>query len=356
LIAGECHVKDGSVLTERGVYSLRSDIASKKAQQPATAPSSLSITEDNFTKYYLNNHMVDDNDTDDDFGSIDSDQEFDDASTVESENEEANDTGKNYHFMVWKSRSKKSDVKNSLLRRATNFDSDNDSDKDQSDLSALSSDEYDQDTDQEDYDDYDVDDVTTKIEGTHINDEDHQTFLNETGEILQRGLKQNLNPDNVILEINSCKHANNIQIDDLCYFLTKAILKLPVELKTQESFNYLTTFQSYVKKSFITLLTNYFTKTRQSQKIFLDSTLDFFVEMKSNESNGVLDAFYVKLLHFLYNDNEFLSEVVIIEWYHEKLMKLSHSSNEEGLAMLKKLEGFIGWLEESDSDDEDDDE
>ena len=48
--------------------------------------------------------------------------------------------------------------------------------------------------------------------------------------------------------------------------------------------------------------------------------------------------------------------MVIIEWYHEKLMKLSDSSNEEGLAMLKKLEGFIGWLEESDSDDEDDDE
>ena len=81
--------------------------------------------------------MVDDNDTDDDFGSIDSDQEFDDASTVESENEEANDTGKNYHFMVWKSRSKKTDVKNSLLRRATNVDSDNDSDKDQSDLSVI---------------------------------------------------------------------------------------------------------------------------------------------------------------------------------------------------------------------------
>lgn len=174
---------------------------------------------------------------------------------------------------------------------------------------ALSSDEYDQDTDPEDYEDYDIDDMTTKIEDAHINDEDHQTFLNETGEILQRGLKQNLNPDNVILEINSCKHANNIQIDDLCYFLTKAILKLPIDLKSQEAFDYLATIKSYVKKSFISLLTNYFTKTRQSQKIFLDSTLDFFVEMKSNESSDVLDTSYVKLLHFLYNDNEFLSEV-----------------------------------------------
>lgn len=83
--------------------------------------------------------MVDDEDTDDDFGSIGSDEEFEDnASTVESENLEANDTSKNNHFMVWKNRSKKTDVKNSILRRSMNIDSDDDSDKDHSDMSVIS--------------------------------------------------------------------------------------------------------------------------------------------------------------------------------------------------------------------------
>ena len=42
--------------------------------------------------------------------------------------------------------------------------------------------------------------------------EDTEIFFNEVIEIIERGLKQNLDPKNVILEINSSKHANNIQV------------------------------------------------------------------------------------------------------------------------------------------------
>ena len=83
-------------------------------------------------------------------------------------------------------------------------------------------------------------------QGSKITDEDHETFLSETIEILKRGLKENLKADNLILEINSCKHANNIQIDDLCYFLTKAVLKLPMVMNSQGS--YLASFKEYVKR------------------------------------------------------------------------------------------------------------
>lgn len=147
---------------------------------------------------------------------------------------------------------------------------------------------------------------------THrIADEDHVTFLNETTEILKRGLKNNLNPDNVILEINSCKHANNIQIDDLCYFLTKALLNLPIGMNQTDltQLDYLSTFKAYVKKSLGELLTNYFTKTKKSQQVFLDSMLDFFVEMKLVDTTSLLDTVYVKLVHYLYNDADFLNEV-----------------------------------------------
>ncbi len=123
----------------------------------------------------------------------------------------------------------------------------------------------------------------------------------------QQGLKNNLNPDNLILEINSCKHANNIQIDDLCYFLTKALLNLPVVLNNQAT--YLKTFKSYIQDLLKDLLVNYYTKTKKSQKIFLDATLDYFVEIKSADSLSILDADYVRIIHFLYNDVEVLDEV-----------------------------------------------
>lgn len=58
--------------------------------------------------------------------------------------------------------------------------------------------------------------------------EDSELFINEVIELLQIALKKNLESSNIILEINSRKHANNIQIDDLCFYLAKAMLVLPI--------------------------------------------------------------------------------------------------------------------------------
>ena len=55
----------------------------------------------------------------------------------------------------------------------------------------------------------------TQKQSKRLNQEDIEIFFNEVLEILERGLKQNLDPGYVILEINSSKHANNIQTDDM---------------------------------------------------------------------------------------------------------------------------------------------
>jgi len=287
-----------------------------KAKAVSTKPTDLSVTEDNYCKYFLNSKgLNEDSDNDDDFGSIEGDinsDDEDDASSTNSAGAEANDSSKNYHFYICKIRSKKANIQN-RLRRSNSNDSISSHTSYGSRLSAISSDEFDQDTEEEEtYEDFDNDEnqAIGKANNQQLNkltDEDHVTFLNETTEILKRGLKNNLNPDNLILEINSCKHANNIQIDDLCYFLTKALLNLPVVLNNQAT--YLKTFKSYIQDLLKDLLVNYYTKTKKSQKIFLDATLDYFVEIKSADSLSILDADYVRIIHFLYNDVEVLDEV-----------------------------------------------
>ena len=62
------------------------------------------------------------NESDDDFGSIDGDDELEDnASTEESDednDDEENDTSKNNQFYVWKTRSRKVEVQNRLRRNS----------------------------------------------------------------------------------------------------------------------------------------------------------------------------------------------------------------------------------------------
>ena len=363
-------------MKNKGVFNVRKELVAKSDAKASQDP--LSVPEDNYVKYFLHSKCADESDTDndDDFGSIEGDElaDFDEnASSVESAAtlDEANDTSKNNHFYVWRSRSKK--ATRSALRHDESepIGSENESTGEVSDGSATSSDEFEEETEYEDEEDYDLNEenpalhnqpAPTAAKLTH--EEDHDIFFTETIEILKRGLKENLNPDNLILEINSCKHANNIQIDDLCYYLAKAVLNLPLVLHNSASvkpvgpFDYLTVIRTQLKRSFALVLENFYTNTKQSQKILLNAMLDFFLESKAiklgNEAAVVLnllDVAFVKLMHYMYNELELLSEVLVKEWYEEKLVKAA--ADVEVMAALKKLEPFIKWLEESDDDDDD---
>ena len=110
------------------------------------------------------------------------------------------------------------------------------------------------------------------------------------------------------------------------------------------------------------LLENYHTKTNQSQKILLDSLQEFFIESKLNltfgSKFGFLDACYVKLLLYLYQDLEILSdEQLIIEWYSKQKQSLlttdSAKIDLEGKRhAVAKLDAFMKWLEESESSED----
>jgi translation initiation factor eIF-2B subunit epsilon len=400
LMSFDCHVKDKTSLNERGVYLKKE--TNKEQKKTAEADKlhdnvefakHLSVKEDNYTKYFsIEKDYIGSNEEDDDeFEPIEgeenrmqSDDDESDNDSVTSEAKNLADTSKNRHFYVWKLQTQKKPTQSVKHLRQADQDSENDLDYESSDYSSS---ETETESDEEEYQDFlDSDDefrpksggasakakskVTSPQENTEI-------FYNEVVELLERGLKLNLDPNNIILEINSSKHANNVVIDEVCYYVAKAVLSLPIVLneKTKKAqtdasksaqFEYLTVLKAQLEKN-LAILQNYHTTTKQSQKIFLDSMMDFFIESKLNSNyttkTGFLDAYFAKVAHYLYNDCEdFLSEALVIEWYNKQKEALE-TKKDEALASnielkrhaINKLGPFINWLQESEEEDEDDD-
>lgn len=275
-----------------------------------------------------------------------------------------NDTGKNSHFCVWKCASKSSQIKNKLLREHDEeAHSDNDLDDQKSVYSDSSSDQSDLETSDAETDNEFKPEADLKpavssesLKSVHLNEEDAEIFVGEASEIVKRGLVENLNVDNVILEINSCKHAHNIQIDDLNYYLVRVILNMPFMLNKTNQFDYLAVLKQQFVKAFGKLCANYFTSTKKSQRIFLDAMLDYFLETKPVNNVNLLDTVYLKLVNYLYNDESvgFLSDEVILDWYESKMN--DKKTSEKHKTGLKKLEKFIEWLEDEEDDDDEEDE
>jgi hypothetical protein len=249
LFANECQLKDQSILVERAVFQkklfeikpggrvrTKSESASNNIDDVAVSclgndfAEHLSVKEDNFSKYVLSNKGYADNDgydeDDSEFGSSDEDlNEKDEPIEYETDDNQSNtseinmDTNRNRHFYVWKFNNntrKKEKERNHLIR--PNNDSDSECVNESTDYSSSETDS----SDQSNYNDQDTDSDNEKElnkptnnvqkKQPKLNQDDTEIFFNEVIEILERGLKQNLDPENLILEINSSKHANNIQV------------------------------------------------------------------------------------------------------------------------------------------------
>lgn len=199
---------------------------------PST-PEVFEVTEDNYTKLILNNQYSatseedmenedEEGQGDDEFGSDiddeeagrggdDSDDDDDDDDSVASRGS-AYDTSKNRHFLVWHAKSSGSGSSGVALRKSISHDSDSelsDESDDESDDEKMAAGDHDQDDD----------DMVAGGE---------RKFLTEVDELLREAIKTNMDPTNLILQINGSALANNVQIDDLNFFLAKAIFNLPI--------------------------------------------------------------------------------------------------------------------------------
>ncbi|KFM76255.1 Translation initiation factor eIF-2B subunit epsilon, partial [Stegodyphus mimosarum] len=162
-------------------------------------------------------------------------------------------------------------------------------------------------------------------------DDDTALFYNEVLESLQRGIEEKVKSENMILEINSSKHAYNVTMKEVNTLLIKAILKIPLEIQKD------LTVQQYLAKIKISLtffqplISNYI-RSAESQLDCLSSVEEF---MKNHED---LAPAAVKVIHFWY-DRDILNEPVILKWFS--------NLTSENDRIRSQVSSFIKWLQEA---------
>ncbi|CAH1390887.1 unnamed protein product [Nezara viridula] len=178
-------------------------------------------------------------------------------------------------------------------------------------------------------------DTCSESEG-HISDkesllqEDTNVFFSEVVDSLLRGYEDKLPCDNLVLEVNSSRYAYNVTLNEVNYYVVRAILTLQDEFKWDGIAAKL--------KYFMPLLVNYI----RNEEAMLDSlnAIEDVAEVHSD-----FEAVSLKLIHLLYN-KDILSEDAILKWYNEPRME-----NEESKRLRKVVEPFIKWLKEADDEE-----
>jgi translation initiation factor eIF-2B subunit epsilon len=111
----------------------------------------------------------------------------------------------------------------------------------------------------------------------------YAVFFSEVMDSLTRGYDDKLDPENLILEINSSRHAYNVSVKEMNYFVVKALLSLPIEACSAISApNYLTEFKKMLQ-DFLPILQNYVRKS--------DAQLDCLQALEVSNTNVVLTYF-----------------------------------------------------------------
>jgi translation initiation factor eIF-2B subunit epsilon len=163
---------------------------------------------------------------------------------------------------------------------------------------------------------------------------------------LERAAEENISNENVIVEINSIKHAYGIQIKDLNGYLTQSLLSLPLRntpaSEPVSAAQYFTKFRANAKR-FKLLINNYY-RGRESQKDLLRAMEDY-----AARPNEPVLSLMPKLVHLLYDELDVLAEPVIIEWWQQM------EDDNRSPAVRKSVEKFIQWLRTADEDDDSDD-
>ncbi|XP_071844237.1 translation initiation factor eIF2B subunit epsilon-like [Apostichopus japonicus] len=167
--------------------------------------------------------------------------------------------------------------------------------------------------------------------------DDTALFFFEVLESIQRTMEENVKVDNLILEVNSSKHAYNISIQELNQLVMKAVLELPHIKGQVKPAPLLQTMKKIVKK-LSPLFLNYF-KNAASQ---LDC-LRVIQEHCSHNSSTL--AILPKFLLMFYEE-DVLAEEVILSWYQQV-----PSSDQ----VHKVVTPFITWLQEADEESEEED-
>ncbi|KRZ60924.1 Translation initiation factor eIF-2B subunit epsilon [Trichinella nativa] len=139
-------------------------------------------------------------------------------------------------------------------------------------------------------------------------DRDYRLFCTEVQESLMQGAEEKVPSENMILEINSSKHAYNVTMEQVYQAVVNGLFQLPLEqancqLSAVDYWKALMPVMRYLEP----VLKNYF-KNIQSQQILLDVLLNLAVQ------NECIQSALVRIVHSLF-EMDILEEDQILNWY-----------------------------------------
>ncbi|KAH9414859.1 DnaJ sub C member 3, partial [Dermatophagoides pteronyssinus] len=148
-----------------------------------------------------------------------------------------------------------------------------------------------------------------------------QAFYDEVYDSLLRAIKEQSDQDNIILEINSSKHAYNVPVNEVNALVIKALLNLARNSNNQQQGNsnhhFLQTINSNLKYG-LPIIRNYI-KSISSQNDCIYAVEEFQLQNKESISS----LYLVKIIEFLYEEN-ILEEDLILKWFYRPKSLSNH--------------------------------
>ena len=197
---------------------------------------------------------------------------------------------------------------------------------------------YQHDPHQDDSEDSDEASEISEAKELDIDDDEakYEVFNGEVMESLQRGAKEGVKVDNLVLEINSSRHAYAVTPTQVIHSVVTNILEIAAAANNQPK------LLAKVKKAFSDfngLLAKYI-KSATAQTDCLHALSHHCLNEEEEEFLPIL----AKMVHFLYEE-DILQEENILAWFKKADPKCR-----------EKVKPFIEWLMTEESSEEEDDE
>ncbi|XP_062518450.1 translation initiation factor eIF-2B subunit epsilon-like [Corticium candelabrum] len=179
--------------------------------------------------------------------------------------------------------------------------------------------------------------------GGEAGDADHNVFYLEVVESIRNGIAERVSVDNMILEVNSSKHAYNIAISDVPASILRAILSGPQQAKhNHQTPKELLTYSREALEYLSPLLQNY-VKSLESQLQLIQSLEELAF------SNETVSVVFMGILRSLY-DSDIIEEVAITKWNASPVDSGNKDTYQHHERMKKQAQPFLLWLEQAEEE------
>jgi carbonic anhydrase/acetyltransferase-like protein (isoleucine patch superfamily) len=187
------------------------------------------------------------------------------------------------------------------------------------------------------------------------NENEVSEFQQEVIRTLERAYTQKLKIENIIVELNMLKPTYDVSPTEFDQSITRAVFLLPCEKKisNSEKPDYWKTLKLTMDQITQFILKNYMKTTNQEAQMSLLNELDLIC-LKHIQPIGER---IVNILNYLY-EGDVIDEKWILQWYENKRNKIENKQliiKEEEKIYYDKVKQFIEWLQNAESEEEEED-